>query len=70
MLKQGNALSDSIFQIFGDGLGDAKTNCRIEGDDEAASNYSAIALDCPNEKILECVNEFREMLSKKIRSKM
>lgn len=23
----------------------------IEGDDEAASNYSAIALDCPNEKI-------------------
>ena len=42
----------------------------IEGDDEAASNYSAIALDCPNEKILECVNEFREMLSKKIRSKM
>ena len=35
MLKQGKALSDSIFQIFGDGLGDAKTNCRIEGDDEA-----------------------------------
>ena len=42
----------------------------IEGEDEAASNYSAIALNCPNEKILNCVNEFRDMLSKKIRSSM
>ena len=42
----------------------------IEGDDEDASNYSAIALGCPNEKILECVNEFRDMLSKKIRGNM
>ena len=42
----------------------------IEGEDEAASNYSAMALNCPNEKILNCVNEFRDMLSKKIRSSM
>ena len=42
----------------------------IEGEDEAASNYSAIALTCPNEKILECANEFRTMLSKKVRNNM
>ena len=42
----------------------------IEGDIEAASNYSSMALDCPNEKIVECANEFRAMLSKKIRSNM
>lgn len=42
----------------------------LEGDNEAASNYSAIALDCPNEKILECAVSYREKLSKKIRSKM
>lgn len=41
-----------------------------EGENEAASNYSAMALDCPNEKILECVNQFRDMLSKKIRKNM
>ena len=42
----------------------------INGDDEAASDYSAMALDCPDEKIVACANEFREMLSKKIRSKI
>ena len=42
----------------------------IKGDDEAASDYSTIALSCPNEKILECANEFRTMLSKKVRNKM
>ena len=42
----------------------------LEGDDEAASNYSAMALDCPNEKILNCVVSYREKLSKKMRSKM
>lgn len=41
-----------------------------EGDDEAAANYSAIALNCTNEKILECVKEFRNALSKKVRGKM
>lgn len=42
----------------------------IEGEDEAAANYSAIALVCPNDKILECAKEFRDMLSKKIRGNM
>jgi len=42
----------------------------LAGEDEAASNYSAMALDCPNEKIVACANEFRDKLSKKMRKKM
>ncbi len=42
----------------------------LEGDDDAASNYSAIALDCPNEKVLNCAVSYRDKLSKKIRSNM
>jgi len=40
------------------------------GDDKSACDYLAIATTCPNEKILERVNEFKTMLSKKIRSDM
>lgn len=32
MLKQGKALSDSVFWLFGDGLHIVKSNCEIEGE--------------------------------------
>lgn len=59
---------------------DKYTRCRVAlslanllelvGDNEAASNYSAIALDCPDEELLKCVVSYREKLSKIVRSNM
>lgn len=65
-------LYERINPIIGGKYCSAKAIERIQTaiDDEAASDYSAMALDCPNEEIVECANEFRTMLSKKIRSKM
>ena len=40
----------------------------LRGEDEEAANYSAIALNCSNENVLNCTKEFRDMLSKKVRS--
>lgn len=42
----------------------------LEDKDQEASNYSAFALDCPEEKIVTCAIEFRDKLSKKIRKNM